>query len=38
MGNRYESVVVEVSPLEINASARGYQQVFHGALDSVRKY
>jgi len=38
MRNRYQSVGVEVSPLEINASASGYQQVFHGALDSVREY
>ena len=38
MRNRYESVGVEGSPLEINTSAIGYQQVFHGALYCVREY
>jgi hypothetical protein len=37
MRNCYESVGVEGFPVEINASAIGYQQVFHGALNSVRE-
>jgi hypothetical protein len=36
--NCYESVGVEGSPVEINASASGCQQVFHGALNSIREY
>ena len=38
MRNCYESVRVEGYPVEINASASGYRQVFHGALNSVREY
>ena len=38
MRNRYESVGVEGSSVEINAPASGCQQVFHGALNSIREY